>query len=305
MRFAVTILGSGPAKPTKERLTSAHVLNVHEHFFLIDCGEGAQISMEKYGFSILKINHVFISHLHGDHYFGLIGLINSMHLFNRKRDLHIFCFPELEEIIRIQLHAANTLLSFQLKFHFLNNDQPYTILETKQLTVISFPLLHRIPTCGFLFREKKRSRNIRKDFVTNHHISPEWFPKILQGEDFIDEDGTLYPNESIVHIPSLPRTYAYCSDTAFCADIVPIIKNVSLLYHEASFTNEHKQHAKEKHHSTAAQAAQIAKLANAGELIIGHFSARYKDISPLLDEAKQIFSRTIEAKDGLTIDVNI
>jgi ribonuclease Z len=303
MKFAVTILGSGPAKPTTERLTSAHVLNVHEHFFLIDCGEGAQVSMEKYGISIQKIHHIFISHLHGDHYFGLIGLINSMHLFNRKRDLHIFCFPELEEIIRIQLHAANTQLSFQLKFHFLKNDQSHTILETKQVTVTSFPLLHRIPTCGFLFKEKKRSRNIRKEFVAQHHISPQWFPKILQGEDYIDKDGTIYPNESIVQFSSVPRTYAYCSDTAFCKDIVPIIKDVSLLYHEASFTNEHKGLAGEKLHSTAAQAAEIAKYAHAGQLVIGHFSGRYKEITPLLNEAKEIFSQTIEAKDGLTIEV--
>lgn len=299
MKFAVTILGSGSAKPTTERLTSAHVLNVHEHLYLIDCGEGAQISMMKYQIPMSKINHVFISHLHGDHYFGLIGLINSMHLYNRKRDLNIFCFPDLKEIINLQLNAASTTLSFKLNYHFLSNEKPQTIHNDKHVTVTSFPLKHRIPTCGFLFQEKKRARNIRKEFTEQHNIPVEWYLRILAGEDFIDEKGTRYSNDSIIRIPAVSRSYAYCSDTAYEDSIIPLIQNVSLLYHEASFADDQSENAERKFHSTARQAAMIAKQSGAGRLIIGHFSSRYRDVSPLISEAREIFKNSIEAYDGL------
>ncbi len=303
MKFAVTVLGSGSARPTPERLTSAHVLNVHEHLFLIDCGEGAQISMLKYGIEMMKIEHVFISHLHGDHYFGLIGLLNSMHLLSRKRTIHIYSFSELEEIIRIQLHVAATTLSFPLVFHFLDSENPAQILDNKYVTVNSFPLKHRIPACGFLFTEKKRSRNIKREFVQNHKISLDWFPRILAGEDYIDENGVVYPNHEIVRIPAVSRSYAYCSDTAFDSSIVSHVRNVSILYHEASFTDEHEDIASQKYHSTARQAALIAHEASVSQLMIGHFSPRYKNSDVLMQEARQIFTDTIEARDGLTVEI--
>jgi len=303
MKFVVTILGSGSAKPTVERLTSAHVLNVHEHFFLIDCGEGTQVSMMKYNISSGKINHIFISHLHGDHYFGLIGLINTMHLSGRKRDLHIYCFKELEQIINLQLQAANTHLTFSLIFHFLKNEGCNKILDNKYVTVHSFPLKHRIPTCGFLFEEKKKIRNIKKEFARNHNISLDWFPRIYAGEDYIDDVGNVYPNDSIVKKSASSRSYAYCSDTAFDVSLVSHISGVSLLYHEASFADEHESHALQKFHSTARQAAKIAALARAEKLIIGHFSSRYKNYDTLLEEACEEFENTLLAEDGLVIDV--
>jgi ribonuclease Z len=303
MVFAVTVLGSGSAKPTKERQSSAQVLNVHEHFFLIDCGEGAQISMMKFDIPMQKINHAFISHLHGDHYFGLIGLLNSMHLLGRKRDFHIYCFPELEHIINVQLQASQTTLTFPLKYHFLNSQKEEQILDHKFATVKSFPLKHRLPACGFLFSEKKRARNIRKEFVKQQTIPIEWFPRILAGEDFIDENGVRHKNETIVKIPAVSRSYAYCSDTAYDESVVTIVRNVSLLYHEASFSDEHEEFAELKFHSTARQAARIAKLANAGSLIIGHFSNRYKTADVLLKQAREEFPDTTEATDGLTIEI--
>lgn len=304
MKFAVTILGSGAAKPTEERFSSAQVLNVHEHFFLIDCGEGAQISMMRHGIPMQKIDHIFISHLHGDHYFGLIGLLNTMHLMSRKRDLNVYCFPELEQIINLQLTTSETQLTFKLKYHFLNKEKYEILLENKYVSVISFPLKHRIPTCGFRFTEKKRSRNIKREFVSKHKIPVDWFPKILAGEDFVDEKGVVYKNEDIVSIPSVSRSFAYCSDTAFDELIIPFIKDVSLLYHEASFSDEHESVAGQKFHSTSRQAAKMALKSNAGALIIGHFSNRYKSVDVLTSQAKEIFENTIEAFDGLTVDVN-
>ncbi len=303
MKFAVTILGSGAAKPTRERLSSAQVLNVHEHFFLIDCGEGAQISMMKYGIPMQKIDHIFISHLHGDHYFGLIGLLNSMHLMSRKKDLHLYCFPELEQIISLQLSASETTLTFKIFYHFLNAGNTEMILDNKYVTVVSFPLKHRIQTCGFRFTEKKKSRNIRREFIKEHPIPNEWFPKILDGEDFVDEQGMIYKNEDIVRIPSLSRSYAYCSDTAFDESIIPFIKDVTVLYHEASFSDEHESAANQKFHSTARQASRIARLGGVGKLVIGHFSNRYKITTQLMHEALEEFPFTIEASDGLVIDV--
>ncbi len=303
MKFAVTVLGSGSAKPTPERLTSAHVLNVHEHFFLIDCGEGAQVAMMKFGIEMMKINHVFISHLHGDHYFGLPGVINSMHLFGRKRELHIYCFEELEQIIDVQLKAAGTVLSYPLRFHFLSTDNEKNILDNKYVNVLSFPLKHRIRTCGFLFREKKSSRNIRKEFVEQHKIPHEWFPRILAGEDFIDENGKRHPNNTITKVSMPSRSYAYCSDTAYDESIVPHIKNASLLYHEASFADDHEETATQKFHSTSRQAAKIAQLANAQQLMIGHFSNRYKTSDDIIKQAREEFNNTIEAIDGLTIEI--
>jgi len=303
MKFAVTILGSGSAKPTVERLPSAHVLNVHEHFFLIDCGEGTQISMLKYGISASKIDHIFISHLHGDHYFGLIGLLNTLHLTGRTRMLNLYCFPELREIIDVQLRASATTLSFQINYIYLNLTGVEMILDNKCVSVLSFPLTHRISTCGFLFREKKHSRNIRKDFVSNHNIPLEWFPRILSGEDYIDEQGNSYPNSSIVLRPGKSRSYAYCSDTSYDESLCPVLYGVSLLYHEASFADEHEAIAKLKFHSTARQAAHIAKTSDAGALIIGHFSSRYKDVTVLLEQAREVFENTIVAEDGMTYNV--
>lgn len=301
--FKLIILGSGSAMPTPERFSSAHVLNVHGHFYLIDCGEGAQIAMKKFNVKMNKIEAIFISHLHGDHYFGLIGLINSMHLNNRKQDLDIFCFKTLEDIINLQIEVANTQLSYKVKFHYLNDESFNKIFESKQVEVFSFPLKHRIPCCGFLFKEKKRSRNIKKEFVKQHNIPKEYFSKILAGEDFIDENGQVFSNKEIVNFQSQTRSYAYCSDTKYDETLIQYIEDVKLLYHEASFGDELEDIAKEKFHSTAREAALIAKKSNVETLVIGHFSNRYKDKSILIEQARNVFENTMEAFDGKVVEI--
>jgi len=301
--FKLTILGSGSAMPTPERFSSAHVLNVHGHLYLIDCGEGAQIAMKKYNIKMNKIEAIFISHLHGDHYFGLIGLLNSMHLNNRKKELNLYCFKPLDDIIKLQIEAANTQLSYKIKYNYLSEEGLVKLFDSKHVEVFSFPLIHRIPCCGFLFKEKKQSRNIKKEFVKNHNIPKEWFPKILSGQDFIDENGNVFSNNEIVNFQLNPRSYAYCSDTAYDEKVADYCMGVKLLYHEASFADDLEDVAKEKFHSTASQAALIARKSKAETLIIGHFSNRYKDKSLLINQAKQIFESTIEAYDGKVFEL--
>lgn len=262
MTFSLTVLGSSSAAPAHNRNLSAHLLNANERFFLIDCGEGTQFQLRRYHLSMQRIGHIFISHLHGDHFFGLIGLLNTMHLFGRKEEIHLHADPRLREIIQLQLEASCTQLAFTLHFHPLRFDQPETLLDDPKLSVQSFPLHHSIPTCGFLFQEKNPPRKIAE-----------------------------------------ARSYAYCSDTAYSESILPYIQRVTLLYHEATFMQEMAEVAATKFHSTTIQAATIARKANAHKLIIGHFSARYEDLSPLIEEARSVFPETMSAQEGVRIDI--
>ncbi|MCX6286421.1 MAG: ribonuclease Z [Bacteroidetes bacterium] len=263
MTFSVTILGSNSAIPTLQRNPSAHLLNANERLFLIDCAEGTQLQLRRYKIHFQRIKHILISHLHGDHFYGLIGFLTSLHLLGRKEELHLYANPELQQIIEIQLAASRTTLIYPLIFHPLLSINKELIIETERLKVYTFPLVHSVPTYGFLFLEQHSS------------------------------------TMRIRH----PRSYAYCTDTAYSEDIIPYIHGVDLLYHEATFLHEMAATAREKLHSTAYEAATIAAKAQVKKLLIGHFSARYDDLQPLLDEARSVFPETILATDGDKIDV--
>jgi len=301
MSFSVSILGSSSALPTSERNLTAHLLNVNERFFLIDCGEGTQLQLRKYKAKISRLDHIFITHLHGDHTFGLPGLISTFNLLGRKKTLNIYAHPDLEHIIFQFLSFFIVQLSYPIKFHPLIFNSPQLILENGKMTVHSFPLKHRIPTCGFIFKEKPPLRKIRKELIEFYKISPKDIPDIKKGADFITEEGKCIKNEILTFEPGPAKSYAFCSDTSYTEDIISQISNVDVLYHEATFAHEDQALAQATQHSTAVEAAQIAKLANAKKLILGHFSARYKDVTHLLDQACQIFPNTMVAEDGLKI----
>jgi ribonuclease Z len=327
MTFSVLVLGSNSAIPTLTRNPSAHLLNASERLFLIDCAEGTQLQLRRYHVHFQRIRHIFISHLHGDHFYGLIGLLTSFHLLGRKEELHLYGPLELWHILRIQLDASQTRLIYPVMFHELTGDGrtgdqktsrgkqdpgsngrkqiPGTNLlyEDDLLTIHSFPLLHSIPTWGFLFREKLQPRKIRKEILNRLTIPNEWMNRIKNGEDYVDEEGKNYANRELTLDPPKPRSYAYCTDTAYTETIVPVIRSVDLLYHEATFMNDMAEAAREKYHSTAAEAAAIAKSAGVKKLIIGHFSARYDDLGPLLEEARVVFPETELADDGRVFSV--
>ncbi|MEA3443840.1 MAG: ribonuclease Z [Bacteroidota bacterium] len=296
-------MGSNSAFPTSERFPTAHVLNVHERFFLIDCGEGTQLQIRRNKIRFGKLNHIFISHLHGDHYFGIFGLISTLSLLGRKTDLHIYAMPDLEKMINFQLKYFYDPLQFKIIFHPLQHKTKEIIFDNKNLEVASFPLKHRIPTCGFLFKEKKHEARIIKEMIDFYKIPIKDIVKIKQGSDFITPDGDKILNARLTNPAGEQRSYAFCSDTAYSEEIIPHIENVDLLYHEATFLHELADQAKSSSHSTSYQAATIAKKANVKKLIIGHYSSRYKDISPLVDEARAVFPETYPAIENESFDV--
>jgi ribonuclease Z len=285
------------------RFPSSQLLQNENDFILIDCGEGTQFQLQKYKLRYHKINHILISHLHGDHYLGLVGLISSLNLQGRKNELHIYAPRELSEIILTQLKYSKTVLNFELIFNPLSKDRTETILETKTLIIKSFPLYHRIQCLGFRFDEKIKARKIIKEKIP-HNIKIEEIQKLKEGKDVFKEDGTIkFKFSEFTTEGPTPLSFAYCSDTRFNLSIVNEINNVDLLYHEATFLHELVERAKSTFHSTAKEAGIIAKEANAGKLMIGHFSARYKDLNVLLIEAKIEFKETILAHEGETISI--
>lgn len=300
----LTILGNSSATPTFNRHPSAQILNINEELILIDCGEGTQMQLRKNHIRMQRINHIFISHLHGDHYLGIVGLISTLHLFGRKNDLHIFSPPELEEIINLQLKVSQVQLNYTIQFHPLTFDASQLVYTHKKFSVTSIPLQHRIPTCGFLFKETEKELKINKDFIEKENPNIEEIINIKKGEDFVNSKGLLYKNSQITTKPNAAKSYAYISDTVFDESIVPLINNVNTLYHEATFLDEFRSVAKDKMHTTAKEAAIIAKQSNVNQLLIGHFSARYEDLAPLLNEAKLIFENTLLAEEGIVFDLN-
>jgi ribonuclease Z len=274
------------------------VLNVHERFFLIDCGEGTQMQLRKFRFKLGKINHIFISHLHGDHTLGLFGLISTLVLLDRKSKLTIYGPPLLEKIIEDHLEAFEIDLPFPLEYVPLNCGISTMIYEDDRLTVETIPLKHRIPTCGFLFKEKPRQKNILKEKIREFEIPIRERQKIKEGADLTLDSGEVIPNELLTIDPNPPRSFAYCTDTLYNERIIPIVRGVNLLYHEATFMQDMADQAQDNFHSTAHQAAQIAKKAEVGKLILGHFSSRYKDLDPLLQEARDVFNNSFLAEDG-------
>jgi ribonuclease Z len=303
LSFQLKILGSNSAAFAHNRHHTSQILTVQSEYFMIDCGEGTQIQLSRYKVKASKINHIFISHLHGDHYLGLMGLISTMHLRGRQNDLHIYGPKGLDEIITVQLKYSGMLLQFRLHFHLVNPEQSELLLDHEMITVKSIPLNHRIPCAGFLFQEKPKPWRINKDALPED-ILLQHIVKLKKGEDVYDEDGTLlYKNEDYTFPPKKSRSYAFCSDTKYDERILEHIQGVDLLYHEATFMSDREKRAAETHHSTARQAATMAKKAKAEMLVIGHFSIRYKDITPLLTEAREVFKDTMLAIEGETIFV--
>lgn len=266
MIFSVTILGCSSATPTLYRHPSAQLLNINNHLFLIDCGEGVQMQMRKYKIKIQHINHIFISHLHGDHYLGLMGLLFTFHLLGRTNEIHLYAHTDLKKIIDIQLSASQAHLLFPLIFHSLETDKKNQMYEDDKIIIHSFPLKHGIPTVGFLVQQKKKLRKFKKEVLLKEDIPYEAIEKIKEGEDFITSDGRLLKNVDITIDSSAPCSYAYCSDTSYDESIIPIINEVDLLYHEATFMQEKSLIAAEKLHSTTIEAATIAKKAKVKNL---------------------------------------
>jgi ribonuclease Z len=298
MSIQLSILGSNAAVPAHGRNMTAQLLNMREHHFLIDCAEGTQHQFQHFGFKLQKINHIFISHLHGDHIFGLPGFLLSMSLNNRKDTLHIFGPFGIKTYLDTCFSISQSHLSFEIKFHETDPQKSYLLFENNDLTVNSFPLLHRIPTQGFLFREKIQPRKMLKEKIGEYGIPFQDITKIKEGKDWMSPNGKLIKNSELTSDPAAPKSFAYCSDTAFSNQIIPIVANADLLYHEATYTHDLLEQANLSGHSTAIQAAEIAKNAGVKKLLIGHFSSRYANPQCLLDEAKTIFPNTELAIDG-------
>lgn len=298
MEFSLTILGSGGAAPTPERHPTAQCLQVGNQSYLIDAGEGVQMRMLRFGISHARIRHIFISHLHGDHYLGLMGLIFSMHLGKRQEDLHVYSHRGLDELILLHLRHARSTLTFRLHFHFLTEGQEEILMEDDNLTVKAIPLNHRLPCSGFLFREKDRPRKLRKELLPEG-VLLQHLVRLKAGETILDESGkVLMDPERLTWPPPRPRSYAFCSDTAWFDELPRYVNGVNLLYHEATFHSNEIDKARETFHSTARQAAQVASSAGVERLLIGHLSGRYKNQDVILDEARAVFPATDLAIEG-------
>ncbi len=294
----LTILGCYAATPRSFTNPSSQVLEINNHKFLIDCGEGTQVELRRNRIKFSRIQHIFISHLHGDHCYGLVGLISTFRLLNRETDLHVYGPKGIKEIITLQLKLANSWTNYQLYFHELESKMPEILFDDDKVSVETIPLKHRIYTNGFLFKEKPGLRKLLVNEAVNHNIDVSLYQSLKLGKDVISEDGKLISNELVTAAPDPPQSYAYCSDTLFDTGIIDQIKNTTVLYHESTFLEENADLAFPTKHSTAKQAATIAKEAGVKKLILGHFSTRYGDISLFKDEAQLIFKNTVLADDG-------
>lgn len=300
-KFELHILGCGSALPTTRHFATAQVVNLRDKLFMIDCGEGAQMQLRKSRLKFSRLNHIFISHLHGDHCFGLMGLISTFGLLGRTAELHIHSPKGLEELFAPLLSFFCQTLSYQVIFHEFEVKSPCLIYEDRSMTVTTIPLKHRVPCCGFLFAEKPRPHHIVREMMDFYQVPVYELNRIKNGADYVTPDGEVVANSRLTHPADPPRKYAYCSDTIYRKQIVEQIQGVDLLFHEATFAQSELARAKETYHTTAAQAAQIAFDAKVKQFVIGHFSARYEDESVLLQEAAAIFPQTILAKENLCI----
>ncbi|MFA4868468.1 MAG: ribonuclease Z [Pedobacter sp.] len=303
MKFEVTILGSSSATPVYNRNPTAQLLNCNEKFYLIDCGEGTQQQLIRYGFKANKIDYIFISHLHGDHYFGLIGLLSSLHLNGRMKPMHIFAPAALLEILTLQFKHSETEIRYPIEFVATQAERPEQIFENADLTVESFVLNHRIPCTGFSFVQKKRLRKLIIEKLEAEQIPIEYYTLLKRGVDLDLPDGSVLLNADYTTDSDIPKKYSYCSDTLMDVRYLDSIKGCDTLYHEATFLHEMLDRANQTHHTTALQAAQIAKSTHASKLLIGHFSSRYKSLQPLLDEARTEFPETELAIEGITYTI--
>jgi len=296
--FSVTILGNNSALPAYDRHPTAQVVTLNDQLLLIDCGEGTQMQISKYKIRRSKINHIFISHLHGDHYFGLIGLLTSMSLLGREHDLHIYAPAPLKEIIELQLKVADSTLSFPLHFHLLEEDG--LIADEKTFSVECFATRHRIECRGFIIREKKKPRKINKEKIAKFDIPASFYDRLKDGQDYEAKDGSIIQNEWVTIPNTPPNSYAFCADTIYDERIAEKVKEVVLLYHEATYLKALHEKASARFHSTSEQAATIACKANVQKLLIGHFSSKYESLDQFLTEAREVFPNTELAIEGVT-----
>lgn len=304
MRFDVTILGCGAALPLPGRNPTAQVVNVHEKQFLLDCGEGTQMALRHHKIRMMRIDHIAISHLHGDHYLGLPGLISTYNLFGREKDLHIYGPPRLKEVLDLHQAVGEGWFDFKVHFHPTQTEAPEVLFEDATVKLESFPVRHRIPTTGFILREKEREPGIRRTWVSRHELVPTEILSLKKGKDVHRQDGTVILAKDACHAAPLPKSYAFAADTKYWASVAGFVSGVDLLYHEATFDDKMKSRAEKTFHSTATQAARIAKEAEVGQLILGHLSARYASGDLHLMQAKEIFSNVMLAKDGLVVNVD-
>ncbi len=304
MSFELTILGSGSATPTSKQFPTAQLLKMRERFFLIDCGEGTQQQLRRSKIKFTRVNHIFISHLHGDHFFGLPGLLSSFHLLNRSKPLNVYGPPELKTWLDATFSATKTHLKYSLVFHETQNKTKQLLFEDDKVSVYSFPLKHSIAVTGFLFEEKLKERNIIKSKIDEYGIEICDIQNIKNGKDWENHEGKTIPNMELTTPPPLPLKYAFCSDTAFYPKLETYFKDLDLLYHEATFLMEDEKLAKKTKHSTAAHAAQIAALTQSKNLLLGHYSVRYKNKEMFRTEALKFFSNVFLSKDLLQIEVS-
>lgn len=301
--FQLHILGSNSAIPVRDRLPTAQLLRIGSTSILIDCGEGTQMQLRRYRLSMQRISHIFISHLHGDHYFGLIGLISTLNLLGHKNPLHIYADPRLESLMQRQLELSDTSLNYPMHFHPVHPEMDGLLMENEVFSVEAFPLNHRIPTHGFLFSEKVQPPGIKSELLKDFDVPPVMWEYIRKGGDYSDEAGNVIANNLLRTSPPPPRKYAFVSDTAYLSSLADRLRAVDLMYHEATFLKDREAVATEKFHSTAEQAAMVARDAGAKRLIIGHFSARYKEPEPLLAEAREVFPNTWAGMEGDVFDL--
>jgi ribonuclease Z len=294
--LALTILGNNSAIPAFDRNPTSQVLQTLEESYLIDCGEGTQMQMSKYKIKRSRINHIFISHLHGDHYFGLIGILTSMSLLNRTQDLHLHAPPELEQLITMQLNFASTHLCFNLHFHPLQKEG--LIVNDHKMTVECFKVKHRIECWGFLFRQKKKPRKLDAERAKIYEIPSAFYENLQMGEDYVTKKGTIVPNEEVTIEAPKGKSYAYCADTIFDETLAEKVQGVDMLYHETTYLKDLHERAAARFHSTTVQAGTIAKKANVKKLLIGHFSSKYENLEGFLQETKEVFENTELAIQG-------
>ena len=294
----LTILGCNAATPRKNAQTTAQLLEINGQMVLIDCGEGTQIQLRKLGIKFARIQHIFISHLHGDHFYGLIGLISTFRLLGRTADLHVYGPKGIKEVITLQLKLAKSWTDYNLFFHELEEEAPTLILDHEKFTVETLPLDHRVYTNGYLFREKEGKRKINSAAVANYGVDIADMENLKQGKDIQLPNGDWVENQLLTFDPAPPKSYAFCSDTAYKPDLAELVKGVSCLYHEATFLDTHQDLAVKTKHSTAEEAAQIAAMAEVGQLILGHFSSRYPDLNAFIQQAHRHFQNVHLAEDG-------
>ena len=303
MDFRLSILGTASALPVMNRYPSAHVLSVRGRSFLIDCGEGCQMRMSRMKLSALKIEAVFISHIHGDHIFGFFGLVTTMGMLGRTAPLHVYAPRSFAPILKFTLSYFGEGMKFPIEMHVVKVSSPEPVFDAKSFEVYAFPLRHRIETYGYLFKEKEPLLNVRKELIEPHALTLTEIGALKQGRAVTRENGDILDPETFAYRPFVPRSYAYCSDTAPFPELSEWVKGVTLLFHEATYTSGLKELAEATNHSTASDAALCAAEAGAGRLLLGHYSSRYKDLEPFLEEAQKVFPDTLLAKDGDIIEI--